>query len=102
MLGVVPKNGFETMFMAKDFLRWAFVEAVAEDGEVLGRSEAFKIWVPPVVEARGCSEQRCPDTLDYFKDTSDLCFESQGSLVVVGARLVLDMQNTKQSSQNEL
>ncbi len=79
MLGMAPKNGFETMIMAETFVRWAFAQGVAEDGEVLGTTEAFKIWVPPIIESRVCSEHRCPEAVDYFEDTSDLCFGKQES-----------------------
>ena len=100
LLGMVLKNGFETMIMAEEFVRWAYVEAVAGDGEVLGQSKAFKIWVPPVVESRGCSEQRCPEAVAYFEDTSDLCFEEQESLNVARKQVVLGVQDTKQQSKN--
>ncbi|KAL9127029.1 MAG: hypothetical protein Q9217_004018 [Psora testacea] len=72
-LGTVEKDGFETSMKAGRSVRLAYVEAMTEDGEVLGRSPVVKTFVPEVVESRGCSEERCPDTL-HWNDTSDTCY----------------------------
>lgn len=73
LLGTVAKDGFETSMKAGWSVRFAYVEALGEGGEVLGRSVVAKTFVPEVVESRGCSEKRCPDSL-YWKDTSDECY----------------------------
>ena len=76
LLGVVERDGFETVFRAGGFVRWVVVEAVGVEGEVLGRSGVFGVWVPEVVDARACGPERCPETLDrYMMDMSGRCFE---------------------------
>lgn len=72
-LGTVEKNGFETLMKAGHSVRFSYAEALTEDGEVLGQSRVVKTFVPAVVESRGCSEERCPDTL-HWNDTSDTCY----------------------------
>lgn len=76
-LGIVAKDGFETAMKARMAVRFAYAEAVARDGEVLGRSRVVKTFVPMVVESRGCSEERCPDTM-HWNDTSDSCYGQNG------------------------
>ena len=79
-LGTVEKDGFESSMKVGSPVRLVFVEAMKEDGEVLGRSQVVKTFVPTVVESRGCSEERCPDTLP-LDDTSDTCYgHDDGSL----------------------
>ena len=72
LLVEIEKSGFETSTRAKDFVRYTYVEAIAEDGEILERSKIVKTRVPPVVFSRGCSEDMCPDTLRW-EDASDAC-----------------------------
>ena len=76
-LGTVKKNGFETSMKAGSSVRFAYAEAMTKDGEVLGRSQMVKTFVPEVVESRGCSEERCPDSL-HWNDTSDTCYGHDG------------------------
>lgn len=58
-----PKDGFETRLRADRFMGYTFVEALSHDGLVLGRSNVVRTYVPPPVEARGCSEWKCPATI---------------------------------------
>ena len=79
-LGTAEKDGFETSMKAGKAVRFAYVEAMTKDGEVLGRSRVVKTFIPKVVESRGCSEERCPDSLDWI-DTSDTCYGHDGGLL---------------------
>ncbi|KAL9613650.1 MAG: hypothetical protein Q9167_001826 [Letrouitia subvulpina] len=88
LLGMAKKQGFETLFMARTFWRFVYVEAVAEDGELLGRSDTIKTKVPPVVFSRGCSEEGCPDTLEWT-DSSDLCSSNDEISVGTGSQRIL-------------
>ncbi len=76
-LGTVEKDGFETSMKAGSSVRFAYAEAMTKDGEVLRRSQMVKTFVPEVVESRGCSEERCPDSL-HWNDTSDTCYGHEG------------------------
>ena len=75
-VGTVVKEGFETSIKAERAVRFAYAEAMTANGEVIGRSRVVKTFVPEVVESRGCSEDRCPDTL-HWNDTSDSCYEDE-------------------------
>ena len=76
LLGETRRDGFETMFKTGVFVRVAVLEAVGEEGRVLGRSEVVRTFVPEMVESRGCGEERCPETLEgWVKDVADSCFE---------------------------
>ena len=46
LLGTVTKNGFETSFAANKFYPWGYSEALAADGQVLGKSPVTKTYVP--------------------------------------------------------
>lgn len=45
-VGSVPRRDFETMFIAKGYLDWVSVEAVDDDGNVLGTSEVHRSETP--------------------------------------------------------
>ncbi|KAL8966374.1 MAG: hypothetical protein Q9183_003401 [Haloplaca sp. 2 TL-2023] len=78
------KKGFETRIMlrGKGFVRFVYVEALGERGEVMGRSEVVKTMVPPRVSGRACSEWRCPKTLG-MEDASDSCGDYDGDVDLV-------------------
>lgn len=59
----IGDKNFETRLQTDRFVQYVFVEALGQDGLSLERSSVVLARVPPPVEARGCSEWRCPATL---------------------------------------
>ncbi|KAK8248091.1 ASST-domain-containing protein [Phyllosticta capitalensis] len=60
-LGTARKDGFETAFQARDYAAFAYVEAVAADGKVLGRSAVEQTVSPAQGYAARCDDWSCPD-----------------------------------------
>ena len=66
------KRGFETTVVADRFVKYVFVEAVAKDREVLGRSRVFKTKVPPRLVSRICGPFGCPER-QVWDESVDEC-----------------------------
>lgn len=45
-LGVATKTGFETTFVTSKYYQWTYAEALAADGNVLGKSLERKTYMP--------------------------------------------------------
>ena len=59
-LNVIQKTGFETKHKASAFFKYAYAEALAEDGSVLDKSVVMETFVPSEKLAEACSEDGCP------------------------------------------
>jgi len=59
LIGSLPKKGFETMLMSAGYQRLAYVEGIAADGKVLGRSVASETIVPAGWEFTNCTASSC-------------------------------------------
>lgn len=64
LLGEVENGGFETHFDAGRFVGRGYVEAVGENGEVLGRSKRIETFMPTARLAEVCGDEHC--TLQVF------------------------------------
>ncbi|KAL8726061.1 MAG: hypothetical protein Q9166_006940 [cf. Caloplaca sp. 2 TL-2023] len=88
----VPKSGFETMAQNSCFARYIYAEALGAKGTVLGRSRSVKTRVPRPIFSRGCSELRCPDTLEW-DDDSDSCDDGEKNFLIVQGQAKLGQAN---------
>lgn len=88
LVAEVDKGGFETMVEADRYVEYAFVEALDRDGVALGSSEMERMYRPPLVEGRGCSEWRCPATLNLPRDEGS-CGDDEGTDMAGGDEQVV-------------
>lgn len=75
---IAAKSGFETRIQASFFAMYAFIEALGDDGSVLGRSKVVRSQVPPLIFSRACSELGCPRTL-VWNDEAGSCENELGT-----------------------
>ena len=62
---IVEKDGFETRGLASFFAGYAYVEALQEDGSILGRSDIVATKVPGPSIATLCNQYRCFEEVDW-------------------------------------
>ena len=65
-----PKDGFETRLRTDWYVEYVFVEALDEEGGLLGTSRAVQTFRPPLVKSRVCTEWMCPGTVPSQRENS--------------------------------
>ena len=64
-----PKDGFETRIRTDRYVEFVYVEALDEQGGLLGTSLVVGTYRPPRVKSRACSVWMCPETLPTQQDS---------------------------------
>lgn len=65
-----PKDGFETRLRTDWYVEFVFVEALDEEGGLLGTSRAVQTFRPPLGNSRVCTEWMCPGTMPRQQENS--------------------------------
>ena len=77
-VAVVARDGFDTVAVLGRYAACVYVETLATDGEVLGRSEIAQMRVPRIDKVRICSPLRCSTLISSYSniDISETCRSS--------------------------